>query len=347
MTSRTAFSKAHKPAPRRRSRKNIVILAVILVALVILYTIGWIHIAGKVEARAKRDLANLTASGVGARCENLHTEGYPLRINVVCDTISWQRPSAGISFQAGSFASGSPVYSPRSLSNVLIGPALIELPGIQPLEANWSSFTSSAQLAKPFPTEITLAARDLNIALRSQSSASTALSSLEQLKVEMKGFDSALRLTGRFAGLTFRPAVIGNGKSPEIDGVLDVQLTNAATFLSNRPGRFAERLRGEQGTINQALLSLPNGAMISLSGPFSVDEAGLIDASLKVTMVNPQALAQAGQVLFPDQSGNIATVMFGMSAMPRDENGNPVLNIDISKGKARAGFIPLGRVPSL
>jgi len=33
--------------------------------------------------------------------------------------------------------------------------------------------------------------------------------------------------------------------------------------------------------------------------------------------------------------------------MPKDENGNPVMEITVRKGKVSAGFIPLGRLPAL
>src|SRR5690606_28124084 len=99
--------------------------------------------------------------------------------------------------------------------------------------------------------------------------------------------------------------------------------------------------------INQAFLSMPNGAMVSVAGPFSVDADVLINADVKLTLVNPQSLAQAGQTEFPDQGGNIATVQFARSALPKDEKGNPVMEIAIRKGKVSAGFIPLGRLPAL
>jgi hypothetical protein len=33
--------------------------------------------------------------------------------------------------------------------------------------------------------------------------------------------------------------------------------------------------------------------------------------------------------------------------MPKDENGNPVIEITVRKGRASAGFIPLGHLPTL
>ena len=218
---------------------------------------------------------------------------------------------------------------------------------MKPLEVNWSRFTSNTRLARPFPTEIELAARDVVVGLRTEATTSEPLSSLEQMDFSMSGFDGPLKINGRIAGLKLASAAIGTATSPEIDGIADIDISDAASLLASDAPSFQERLRGHQGTINQAFLSMPNGAMVSLTGPFSVDAEGLIDADWKLTLTNPQSLAQAGQTLFPEQGGNIATVLFGISAMPKDENGNPVMEIAVRKGKASAGFIPLGRLPAL
>jgi len=170
---------------------------------------------------------------------------------------------------------------------------------------------------------------------------------LEQMDFRMSEADGALKLNGRFAGLKLAKAAIGNATSPEVDGVADIDVSDAATLLARSDAPFHQRLRGHSGTVNQAFLSMPNGAMVSVAGPFSIDADGLINADVKLTLVNPQSLAQAGQTVFPEQGGNIATVLFALSAMPKDENGNPVMEITVRKGKVSAGFIPLGRLPAL
>ncbi|EEZ31840.1 Hypothetical protein BROD_0400 [Brucella sp. NF 2653] len=328
-------------------RKRTITLVIAVPVFIAAYTAGWFYIADRLEAKARADMARLDAQGVGVQCENLHMGGYPLRINVVCDSISWQRPSEGMAFRAGKFSSGSPLYAPYSLTNALTGPAFIEFPGISPLEVNWSKFTSNTRLARPFPTEIEIAARDVAVGLRTEPTKTEPLSSLEHMNVQIDGSTGMLKLMGRFAGLKFAPSVIGNAKSPELDGVADIDISDAEGLLASDSESVYQRLRGHSGTINQAFVSMPNGAMVSLTGPFSVNEDGLINADLKLTLVNAQSLAQAGQVVFPAQGGNIATVLFALSAMPKDENGNPTMEIAIRKGKASAGFIPLGRLPAL
>ncbi|WP_439889502.1 DUF2125 domain-containing protein [Brucella melitensis] len=328
-------------------RKRTITLVIAVPVFIAAYTAGWFYIADRLEAKARADMARLDAQGVGVQCENLHMGGYPLRINVVCDSISWQRPSEGMAFRAGKFSSSSPLYAPYSLTNALTGPAFIEFPGISPLEVNWSKFTSNTRLARPFPTEIEIAARDVAVGLRTEPTKTEPLSSLEHMNVQIDGSTGMLKLMGRFAGLKFAPSVIGNAKSPELDGVADIDISDAEGLLASDSESVYQRLRGHSGTINQAFVSMPNGAMVSLTGPFSVNEDGLINADLKLTLVNAQSLAQAGQAVFPAQGGNIATVLFALSAMPKDENGNPTMEIAIRKGKASAGFIPLGRLPAL
>ncbi|ENS13525.1 hypothetical protein B995_01614 [Brucella abortus F1/06-B21] len=328
-------------------RKRTITLVIAVPVFIAAYTAGWFYIADRLEAKARADMARLDAQGVGVQCENLHMGGYPLRINVVCDSISWQRPSEGMAFRAGKFSSGSPLYAPYSLTNALTGPAFIEFPGISPLEVNWSKFTSNTRLARPFPTEIEIAARDVAVGLRTEPTKTEPLSSLEHMNVQIDDSTGMLKLMGRFAGLKFAPSVIGNAKSPELDGVADIDISDAEGLLASDSESVYQRLRGHSGTINQAFVSMPNGAMVSLTGPFSVNEDGLINADLKLTLVNAQSLAQAGQAVFPAQGGNIATVLFALSAMPKDENGNPTMEIAIRKGKASAGFIPLGRLPAL
>lgn len=184
-------------------RKRTITLVIAVPVFIAAYTAGWFYIADRLEAKARADMARLDAQGVGVQCENLHMGGYPLRINVVCDSISWQRPSEGMAFRAGKFSSGSPLYAPYSLTNALTGPAFIEFPGISPLEVNWSKFTSNTRLARPFPTEIEIAARDVAVGLRTEPTKTEPLSSLEHMNVQIDGSTGMLKLMGRFAGLKF------------------------------------------------------------------------------------------------------------------------------------------------
>ncbi len=55
----------------RKSRKRLIALLILLIVLAGVYTIGWFHLAGRLEARAKADMARLSAQGIGVRCEDI------------------------------------------------------------------------------------------------------------------------------------------------------------------------------------------------------------------------------------------------------------------------------------
>ncbi|MFK4824771.1 DUF2125 domain-containing protein [Paenochrobactrum sp. BZR 588] len=333
--------------PAGPSGKKLKLFYILLAIVAALYTIGWFYLANKVETRAAHDLKALTQKGINVQCENLKTSGFPLKLDVVCESISWQQKSEAISFSAGHFSSGSAIYAPLSLNNQLTGPAFITFPGLQPLEINWSSFSSNTRLAQPFPTKISVKSFDLEVGLRTEPTASELLSKLEELEIKLSNVDNNFNLDSRFAGLEFAPQLTNRNKMPAIDGLLNITLFNAKNLIDNRNQPLTESLRGQSGEIKQVLISLSNGAIISLSGPFSIDYDGEINGHIKIALTNPPALAQAAQALFPQESNNITTLLFAISAMPKDENGNPTLDVTIKDGKANAGFIPLGRLPPL
>ncbi|KXF79336.1 hypothetical protein ATN84_06385 [Paramesorhizobium deserti] len=318
-----------------------------VLAAVIAYTAGWFYLADKLEDRAKSNLAGLGAKGISANCENLHTSGYPFRIDIVCDSISWRRPNAGISFLAGRISSGSPVYAPRSLTNEITSPAFVGIPGLLPLELRWDKLTSSTELIRPVPSRISTTAKGLRIGVRTQTTSATPLAEIDNLQFEANGFNGPMQTTLKFDGLKLSEATVGDTPVPPLSGSANMQLSDAAALFQPRPGAIEERLRGQSGEIRQATLSLPSGGSLTLSGPFSVDEQGVIDGTFRMSLTNPSALAEAARAAFPDQERNISTILFALSAMPKDENGAPTITVDVMRGKARAGFIPLGTLPAL
>ena len=78
---------------------------------------------------------------------------------------------------------------------------------------------------------------------------------------------------------------------------------------------------------------------MTLSGPLSVDEQGLIDARLEIRLRNPKAVGEVLGGVIPERKSQIeqgfaALAMLGGGAMP----------LTVVKGKASLGFIPLGRI---
>lgn len=112
------------------------------------------------------------------------------------------------------------------------------------MEVNWSKFTSNTRLARPFPTEIELAAREVAVGLRTEATTTVPLSTLEQMDFRMSASGDTLKVNGRFAGLKLAKAAIGTATSPEIDGVADIDVSEAATLLAKGDAPFMNGCAG-------------------------------------------------------------------------------------------------------
>lgn len=62
---------------------------------------------------------------MAAVCENVHKNGYPLRIGVVCDKFQFSWPLYGVSLSTGRLTTGAPIYAPHLVEFNIDSPASI------------------------------------------------------------------------------------------------------------------------------------------------------------------------------------------------------------------------------
>ena len=78
-----------------------------------------------------------------------------------------------------------------------------------------------------------------------------------------------------------------------------------------------------------------------ISGPISVDDAGLIDAQLTMTLENPQIFAQIMAEFFPAARDQIRIAFMGVAML----GDTPSMPVRIEKGAVSIGFLRLGNIP--
>jgi hypothetical protein len=159
----------------------------------------------------------------------------------------------------------------------------------------------------------------------------------------MSGMARAIKkdayLDGRFEGLEFGPSWPDLGALPPLSGKADLTVTDgAALALADR-----RSFRGHSATIRELTLSPSDDASITVKGRASVDDAGRLDADLKVRLRNPEELAAAIKLAFPEAAREIDNA----TAMVAVLGSDPLVPVTIHKGKVTVGFIPLGRIPPL
>ena len=325
---------------RKRSKPNygrrILWLGVFVVLLAGGYSAGWFYLADRLEERTMAAMAEIGRDGVMADCVDPTARGYPFRIGLFCDRVAYADASEGVALSAGAFRSAGQIYDPMRLVAELDGPARVDLPRTQPLAVDWAGLRASVRLAEPLPERISVEGTAVSVGL---ASGAAALAQIQALETHMRPNAGDLDFAGSFDGLTLDPELIGGRALPPLSGRTDLSIADGVALVATRP----ESLRGQSGVIRTLSLSSGDDAGMTVSGPFSIDEDGLLDADLKVTVRNPERLSAILAEAFPEHRDQIVASFAGLAAL----GDEPTMPLKIVRGEASLGFIPLGDIPPL
>ncbi len=310
-------------------------LTIFVVLLFSGYSAGWFYVANLVEDRATTAIAGLNRDGVTAACDNPTARGFPFRIGLFCDRVAFADAGQGIGLAAGGFRSIGQIYDPFRVIAELDGPANIALPQEAPLTIDWANLRASARLTRSLPERVSLEGKAMTVALGSAA----PLASVADLQVHLRPNGQDLDLATSFDGLAVDARLVEGRKLPVISGQSDLSIKNGIALL----GASQESVRGLSGTIRSASLSSGAATGMTVSGSFSVDGDGLVDAELTLTVRDPKALSALLAEAFPEAREQIVSGFSGLAALGPE----PTLPLRVAKGKATVGFIPLGAIPPL
>lgn len=339
-----------KPHPAPQSSRRLKWGILIILAVVVLYTAGWFYLASFAKERARHELAEHAEKDRGTvECQTISARGFPFALYINCSDISYRDADQTLHVAASALNVGRSLLSLRTVNTQITGPAAFAMSGIDPLKADWNSLKASASINGKTAQNISLTADSLNIqriiTTEPTSNANLQLPGLQLLglQLDLNSVEEPLQIKMTFDDLR----LTGDTKLPvlpELDGVIDI--TSPASLASfNQRDENGSVLRGKSLQLNQALFLLPSGASISISGPASVDDQGLVNADLKIRVTNPAAIGTVLQTAFPEQARTINTIIFALGSMPKDETGAAIVPVVVRNGRASAGFIPLGRLP--
>ncbi len=321
--------------PDRRFSRRIVWLGAGIVVLIAAYTAGWFYVAGRIESETQKTLARLDRQGIKLECANPTARGYPFRIGLYCDRVAFAQPSQGVAASAGAFRSAGQIYDPMWLVAGIDGPATMAAPGVGDFALDWKTLRASARLSQPLPEQVSLEGAALHV----RSAGGAQLFAADSFEGHMRPNGADMDLAGRFGGLVVAPALADGRNVPPLSGNVDLTLKDGLTRIAHG----VRSLRGQSGLFRSLKLTLGETGSLSVTGPFAVDDAGLIDADLRVALNDPKALSKAMSQMFPEARRQIDQGFAGLAFL----GGQPSLPLKIIKGSASLGFIPLGAVPPL
>jgi hypothetical protein len=313
--------------------RRIIWLAVAIIVLFGGYSIGWFYLANKVEAEAAAAIAKVNRDGVTAECGSPTARGFPFRIGLYCDRVAYADARQGVGFTAGGFRSAGQIYDPMRLVGELDGPANLTLPDGNAFDFDWDNLRASARLSRPLPELVSLEGR----MLRAGRAPDTPLVTANLFELHFRPNGKDVDLAGSFAGLAIDPSLVQGKELPLLGGQSDITITDGASLLADK----VKSLRGRSVTIRTLSLSSGKQTGIVLSGPASVDEDGLLNANLNITIHDPKDLGKILGDILPEKRSEIESALSALAML-----GNaPSLPLKITRGKASIAFVKLGRIP--
>ena len=326
--------------------RRIRFLAAGIVLVGLLYTGGWYYVANMLETRVAANIAGLQAKGINAACDNAAASGYPFRLGLNCSKVSWVDQAKNVSVSAGAFRSAAQVYAPFHIVSEIDGPAAVSAPGMPPLDLNWDNLKSSVRLDKPIPQRLSVQGRNIVVTQHNPSGAGTPFATLKDGQLHFRAMEPVMDIALSFSSLKVADNTVYDKPLPELTGAADIQMANGFALIG-KTERDLSILRGQSGLLRNVDLALPDGSGIALSGPFSVADDGRISGDFKITLRNPESVANTAKTIFPGQDKIISSVLQAMAFVPKDANGAPTLPVSVKNGKMSVGFISIGRLPSL
>lgn len=322
-------------ASRKRGRFGLILSILVLTALAFSYSWAWFHYSAKLEDAARANLAAFSSGGRQAECPGMQTGGFPVGLQMSCTGFTYSDPGKGVAIETGPVRSEAKIYDPLGISSSFDGPAVVALEGRPALRLDWRVLTADTRLARPLPKLVTLTAADIAASLENGGQ---PLLHAKTARLEASPKDNDLELALRFGGLTLAESLSSGIALPPLDGAAEIGIDNGIALMARPP----KSLRGLSANVKQASLSSGEAA-ISVTGPVSVGQKGLLNARLAVTIQRPREIAALLGDALPQMRDQIETAFAALAML----GGNATLPLRIANGEASIGFIKIGKVPPL
>ncbi|MEM9277549.1 MAG: DUF2125 domain-containing protein [Pseudomonadota bacterium] len=322
--------------------KKTLILLFIVVAFGAAWSTGWYFVAGQVEQALAIAKTRLQSQDKLLQCPNEEIGGFPFRISVTCDEMSYFDNQKGFFLEAGALRSAAQAYQPGKAVVELDGPAVLTVAHSETFDVQWKSLRASLFAGLGGVEKFSTVGRELSlVSTRLDRDAVT----LEELQ-----------LHGRKSGENDVDLAMSSGKVvstkrlwPDFDLAVNVRFEKIYDQLSRRPDliRIA-RNQGLEGQLTGLDYHSLEGGKVSVAGPMKIDTRGLLSGNFNISASELNALVRSLGRAFPDRQEmfeQAETAAALLSSASKD--GKVQVPVTVSNGQAKIGLIPIGTIPPL
>lgn len=331
----------------RRRLVYVFLAAVILIGGTIF---GWNYLANQIKNRVDQQVEKLASQGKTLECSNQRVEGFPFRVGLFCDDITYDDKTGKTYFKAGQLRSAAQFYQPGFVVGELDSPAVLNTPNMIDLKLDWKLARSSSRIKVDGLHRVSLSIDDLEVTGASGLLEDKLLTAFDMLELHF-------RPAGEDTGSPdIEAAIKGTGvrfinSSSEQMPPLDIEIDGVVPRLNKvlRSGKDFNRwirIHGLPIQIHKFELSMKNGARLTAKGPLKITRKGLLEGVLDVEVDGFQKLVENFAVQNPQlsetaKSMKAASLLFANG----NEDGIVRLKLQISSGVVTMGFFPLGTIP--
>lgn len=331
-------------APQSPTSRKVLLLGVLIVLFIAVYSVAWYYAAEFLRNRITGFFSGGNPAGVSAKCDNATMGGYPFRFRLNCDRLSFDDNFQGISASSGPVRAAAQVYDPGHVVWEMDGPAEIRSALGFNAVLQWGDLRSSFRAGLTGLQRSSMELTDLKAQLTSTVSSMQLQVMTPHLETHVRQNDGNLD----YAALIRDTAVTFDGSAialPPVSASLDATFVDRGGLLDPRLAH-RQQLYGTKGELRRMVVDLGEGRVVTLSGPFSVGDDGLISGSIRIEIEKIRAWRDTLKTAYPDKRDTFDDVakVLRVLTLGRDDGS---AEITIQNGVAMLGFIPLGQLPPL
>lgn len=331
------------PLPKKPSEENAIdygrrikwLMAAIFIAIVA-YTAAWFWFGNQLVSLTQNAISKSGTRGQTISCSEPSAIGYPFRIGLSCSATVFADLGKGIDLKSGAFRSAAQIYKPDHIIAELDGPLHIAANGVDQLTINWTLARSSIHGIQGIPQRVSTEIEMPTLADANQHQ----LGSAERIAFHLRqGAGNQIDLASNVEAAKIKAAPVFNLSA---DAFVSGASRFKAAIASGKP--FVEVLRGNDGELRNLVLTFAEGGSVTISGPFSFSDSGLLSATLQLKADKAGDLIDNFAKLGAE-FGLVNENLDLLKAMAVSDQIN--LSITVRDGNAALGFIPIGTIPAL
>ncbi len=336
------------PASKRKVGYFIGFILFLIVGL----SAGWYWASGKLDQTVTDISANLKRGGKELVCANQMVRGYPFRIGVFCDSVTYEDPTSGVKVSGNGVRSAAQLYKPGHVVAEIDAPFDLSIPGLAPMTLDWRLLKSSGKVNTSGFQRVSIIADDFKISANDFGERDL-LGSLSQLQFHARPSpkDAQNDLDVAFSGDQWIIDDNGANQNEPIAFSPQMDLENGLRIIQTRQDLLSVlRANGGAAELKEFMIRTDSGGRILVSGPLQLSQEGLVSGNLVLELDDPQQLVLYSQSVFPPLAESLEKYSQYLEAFASKSSGKVKirdLKISIKEGKIFLGFFEIGQIPRL